>query len=57
MFVLQKEGSQLKAKGQPCLGLTINSGIFARVSFRETSHMRSFVKIKPLRSGEITAVY
>ena len=28
--------------------------IFARVYFRETAHMRSFVKIKSLRNGEIT---
>ena len=33
---------------------TVNSEIFARVYFRETSHMRSFVKIKPSRNGEIT---
>ena len=33
---------------------TVNSEIFARVYFRETSHMRSFVKIGPSRNGEIT---
>ena len=39
------------------LGLTystVNLEIFARVYFRETSHMRSFVKIKSSRIGEIT---
>ena len=33
---------------------TVISKIFARVYFRETSHMRSFVKIKSSRIGEIT---
>ena len=33
---------------------TINSEIFARVYFRESSHMQSFVKIKSLRNAEIT---
>ena len=33
---------------------TVNSKIFARVYFRKTSHMRSFVKIKSSRTGEIT---
>ena len=33
--------------------ITVNSEIFARVLFRETSHMRSFVKIKSSRNGEI----
>ena len=32
---------------------TVNSEIFARVYFRETSHMRSSVKIEPLRNGVI----
>ena len=32
---------------------TVNSEIFARVYFRETSHRRSFVKIKSSRNGEI----
>ena len=32
---------------------TVNSEIFARVYFRETSHMRSFVKIKLSQYGEI----
>ena len=32
---------------------TVNSEIFARVYFRETSHKRSFVKIKSSRTGEI----
>ena len=34
--------------------VTVNSEIFAGVYFRETSHMRSFVKIKSSRIGEIT---
>ena len=33
---------------------TVNSEIFARVLFRVTSHMRSFVKIKSSRNAEIT---
>ena len=33
---------------------TENSKIFARVLFRETSRMRSFVKIIPSRNAEIT---
>ena len=33
---------------------TVNSEIFARSYFRETSHMRSFVKIESSRNGEIT---
>ena len=33
---------------------TVNSEIFARVYFRETSHRRSFVKLKPSRNGTIT---
>ena len=32
---------------------TVNSEIFARFYFRETSHRRSFVKINSLRNGEI----
>ena len=36
---------------------TVNPEIFARVYFRETSHMRSFVKIKPSRNGEITLTF
>ena len=36
---------------------TVNSEIFARFLFRETSHMRSFVKIKPSRNGEITPLF
>ena len=36
---------------------TEKSEIFARVYFRETSHMRSFVKIKSSRNGEITVIY
>ena len=32
---------------------TVDSEIFARVYFRETSHMRSFVKIKSSRNCEI----
>ena len=36
------------------ISFTANSGIFARVLLRETSRMRSFVKIKPSRNGEIT---
>ena len=36
------------------LKCTFNSQIFARVYIRETSHMRSFVKIKSSRNSEIT---
>ena len=36
---------------------TVNSEIFARVCFRETSHMRSFVKKKSSRNGKITASF
>ena len=36
------------------LSYTVNSENFARVYFRETSHMRSFVKIKYSRNAEIT---
>ena len=32
---------------------TVNSEIFPRVYFRETSHKRSFVKMKSSRNGEI----
>ena len=32
----------------------MNSEIFARVYFRETSHLRSFMKIKSSQNGEIT---
>ena len=39
---------------QFCHKITVNAEIFARVLFRETSHMRSFVKIKSSRNGEIT---
>ena len=37
-----------------CLNIifTVNSEIFARLYFRETSYMRSFVKIIPSRNGE-----
>ena len=35
------------------LTATVNSEVFARVLFRETSHMRSFVKIKSSHIGEI----
>ena len=38
-----------------CLsGYTVNSEIFTRVLYRETLHMRSFVKIKPWRNSKIT---
>ena len=33
---------------------TVNSEIFERVYFRETSRVRSFAKIKPSRIGENT---
>ena len=33
--------------------ITVNSEIFERIYFRETSHMQSFVK-KSSRNGEIT---
>ena len=36
---------------------TVNSEIFARVYFRETSHMRSFVKIKSSQNSEITLLF
>ena len=36
---------------------TVNWKIFARVSFRKTLQMRSFVKIKLLRNGEITLLF
>ena len=39
---------------QTSLLSTVNSEIFARVYCRETSHMRSFVKIKSSRNGLIT---
>ena len=34
--------------------ITVNSEISRGFYFRETSHMRSFVKIKSSRNGEIT---
>ena len=37
--------------------LTVNSEVFARFNFRETSHMQKFVKIKSLRNGEITLLF
>ena len=33
---------------------TVNSEIFARAYFRETSHVRSFVKVKSSQNGKIT---
>ena len=33
---------------------TVNSELSRQFNFRETSHMRSFVKIKPSRIGDIT---
>ena len=36
---------------------TVNSEFFARVYFREPSHMRKFVKIKSLLNGEITLLF
>ena len=33
--------------------ITVNPEIFMRVYFRETSHLRSFLKIKASRNGEI----
>ena len=39
---------------RPFAEYTVNLEIFARVYFRETSHMRSFVKIKFSQKGEIT---
>ena len=36
---------------------TVNSEIFARVDFRVTSPVRSFVKIKLSRNGEITLIF
>ena len=37
--------------------ITVNSEIFARVYFRKTSHLRSFVKINPSRIGEFTLFF
>ena len=37
--------------------LTVNSEVFTRLYFRETSHMRNFVKIKLSRNGEITLLF
>ena len=34
--------------------LTVNSEVFTRFYFRETSHMQQFVKIKLSRNGKIT---
>ena len=36
---------------------TVNSEIVARVYFRKTSLMRSFVKIKPSRNSVITLLF
>ena len=36
---------------------TVNSEIFARVYFLETSHMRSFVKLNTSRNGKITLLF
>ena len=33
---------------------TVNTEIFGRFYFHETSHMRSFMKIEPLLNGKIT---
>ena len=38
----------------PVSQVTVNSEVFARVYFRETLRLRSFVKIKPSRNGQIT---
>ena len=35
------------------LSFTVNSDIFARVYFRDTSHMRSFVKLKPREMAKL----
>ena len=43
----------LQADSGPLL-YTVNSEIFARLYFRETSHMRSFVNLKPSQNGKIT---
>ena len=37
--------------------ISVNSKIFAMTLFCETSHMRSFVKIKPSRNGKITVSF
>ena len=38
----------------PC---TVNRKFSPNFNFRETSHMRSFVKIKPSRNGKITLFF
>ena len=37
--------------------LTVNSEVFTRFYFRDTSHMQNFVKIKLPRNGENTLLF
>ena len=37
--------------------LTVNSEVFSRFYFRETSHMQNFVKMKLSGNGEITLLF
>ena len=46
-----------KAQMIPCHFLLLIRKHSREFYFRETSHMRSFVKIKPSRNGEITVIY
>ena len=49
--ITNKSLLQKKTKYRPS---SVNLEIFARINFRETSHMRSFAKIKPPQIGDIT---
>ena len=40
-----------------CTVVTVDSEIVEGFYFHKTSHMRSFVKIKSLRNGEITLLF
>ena len=42
-----------KEFGMLCIKVTVNSEIFPRVYFHETSHKQSFVKLKSSLNGEI----
>ena len=49
-YLAQKEQAAL-------FQLTVNSEVFAKFYFRETSHMQNFVKIKLSQNGEITLLF
>ena len=53
-MVLIFQHVETKSSHNVSVNNNVNSEIFARVYYRETSHMQSFMKIKSSQNGKIT---